>query len=69
MSPFQDIGRMVVEASIISSLGEDAGRFDVEALVNDYVEQFGFTDLDEVETAKYMELLSRHDKARNASPN
>lgn len=68
VSNFKDIGRIVLEAQITASLGQAAERFDIVGLVNGFVEEFGFIDLDESDRARYLALLARHDRTRSIPP-
>lgn len=62
MSGFKDLGRMVVECQITTTLGDRAGDFDIAALVEAFVERFGFVDVDEVESSVYWAFVREHEK-------
>jgi hypothetical protein len=51
---------MVLEITIEARLGDTAALYDLLALVEGYVERFGFVDLDEVDTAEFEALAKRY---------
>lgn len=57
---FKDMGRMVLEVTITSRLGDRVGEYDIAGLVKGYVEQFGFVDLGTIEPADFEALADRH---------
>lgn len=57
MSAFADIGRQVIEACVTASLGPLYDQVDVPAVVTEYVERWGFVDLDEVSSEEYWRLV------------
>jgi len=62
MSAFADIGRMVLAAQIVDTLGGYEDHFELEKLVNAFVEKWGFVDIDEVPTDDYWKLVTSYDK-------
>lgn len=56
---FPDLGRMMLDATIRAWLGDQADTYDVAALVNAFVDEFGFVDVDEVEPSRFWELVHR----------
>jgi PHP family Zn ribbon phosphoesterase len=60
VTAFKDVGRMVLEAVITARLGDGAEKHDVPALVDEYVKQFGFKDLDEVNDADFENLAWKY---------
>jgi hypothetical protein len=60
MSDFPDLGRRVLQAQITDKLGARAPLYDMTALVNAYVKEFGFYDVAEVDPARFRALLKEH---------
>lgn len=59
---FPDLGRRVLLATITASLGVHVDDVDIPALVNAFVDKWGFVDLDEVPQEKYWELVVQYAK-------
>jgi hypothetical protein len=57
---FEDMGRMVLEVTITDRLGDFAVLYDIPALVDAYVERFGFKDIDEVPSDEFGVLASEY---------
>lgn len=58
------MGRMVLEATITSNLENETGNFDIPAIVEDYVTEFGFFNIDEVDPEAYRALVQKHRKRK-----
>lgn len=57
-----DMGRMVLEIQVEASLRQDARLFDVPAIVEDVVRQYGFVDIAELPPTDYLSIVMSHRK-------
>lgn len=60
MSAFTDVGRMMLEATITGKLTVHAMDVEVPALVEAFVEKWGFVDIDEVPQGEFWLLVADH---------
>lgn len=69
---FKDVGRMFLEVQITKSLRDYTMYFDIPALIEAYIEKFGFVDLGEVKSDRYWKLVMKYrvvgQKADPSSP-
>lgn len=65
---FADMGRMVLEIQITDSLKGHAGEFDTPGIVEEFVEKYGFVDVEEVGNEEYWNLVMRHDRSAAKAP-
>lgn len=60
MSDFSSFAAQVLEIQIEDRLGERASLCNMTALINTYIERFGFVDVGEVDSSDFEALVMEH---------